>query len=350
MKNLHLKFVMKYRTVQCAVLWALIFVAFTMVGKAQSNSVIGYNYITKIGGQIVSTQTSLKVFPGQEVEYELVIYNTDVTTNTGSEVKIVIPYYANYHSAVTTDGTAGYISGDTILWTLPSLAAQGANPVLPAARLTYTLVSSHDCYALSTTCINEIMVEGNIYNQNILLVNGVFYYDYAPLSGGSHTGIYNTLPVTVSIDAAAFIIDCITAGKQVRQFVYLEDNTVGATIPVTNISDYFPIGSLFYDTIDMSNDVALGSSIQYNSVNGFPKTAGKRSYYALLPGECYHKFYINVLDTTDITFCAGYTLEDAVVWASDWDAISGGVGQWIFDGVPVSLTTPLIFADSGNVL
>jgi len=93
-------------------------------------------------------------------------------------------------------------------------------------------------------------------------------------------------------------------------------------IPLADVLSYFPPSALFYDTINTSTGAVIGSPLA-----SFPRTAGKRTYFAWSSNSCWQRFIINVLDTSNIVLCAGETLENAVVWASDWDAIAAGTGQ-----------------------
>ena len=303
--------------------------------KAQSSvsGVLVYNYIAKIGGHVVSTQSGLNVLPGQEIEYQVAVYNTSGNSSGSRVVKIPIPYYADYYGLSYSGGTANLV-GDTIVWNL-SISNQGTTPPpsAPAATLTYTLVASQDCYALNATCATEVIVTGSISGSS-----AYFYYDYPPVSGAAHPGGNNTTGDTVTINTSAFLsANC--AGKQNREYMYLEGST---TIPVSDISADFPKGSQFFDTADVSFTTPLGS---------FNKSVpAKRAYIARLSSGCWQKFYINVLDTTSNIFCAGENLSKARYWISDPDAINAGSGDWYLNGTSVNLSQQLTLADSGKVL
>ena len=341
MKKSYLKLA-KCKGKRSIVLGMAMFIASFIAGNAQD--IVGYQYVSKIGGHIVSAQDTLKVLPGQEIEYVVELHSVG-GVNISPILSVNIPFYANYYDVDTTyyQGVSGVglmHLGNLIVWDI-----SGAQPPSAGlfAKLTLTLVASHDCYALNaTSCDREITVTGGITTSAV----GDYLYGYPPPSVLTPS----STPTVVEIDAAAFLVTCLSNGKDYRQFVYLEDNS-GVTIPISDVSPYFPAGALFYDTIDEVNNIALGSSVEYTAMNGFPKTAGKDAYYALLTGTCWHKFYINVLDTTDITFCAGETLENAVVWVSDWDEIIDNSGKWRLGVDSINpLTKILTLADSGKTL
>ena len=336
------------RKIMAAFLFAAGLFAFLPNAKAQSNSVIGYSYVTKIGGHIVSSQSGLTVLPGQEIEYEVAIYNTSAVSNVPNRVvKIEMPYYADFYNAITAQGSVSYIQGDTFIrWTLPTLAPQGATPAAPIAKLTYTLVASQDCYALNASCPKTIAGVDGIYTNNVL--GDYFYYVVPPLPNGAHPGGFSTTPTAVSINTAAFMATCTS---QYRVYVYLEDKTTGAAVPLSDIKADFPFGAKFYDTINTATGTTIPASVEYTS---FPKTtASKKSYYALsASNNCWQKFYVNVLDTSNIVFCAGATLADARVWASDWDALVANSGSWNLGAevIPDLTTRSLTLADTNKML
>ncbi len=354
MRNLY-SVLARHRGRAIVALWMMVFITSSAIGNAQgSTSIEGYNYISKIGGHIISSQENLTVLPNQEIEYVLELRNVSTETFSGSVIEIKIPYYANFHSmsAVYYQGTTGtdpvYTPGDSVIrWNLSSIPGLGTEDLL--AKLTYTLVSSQDCYALNATCDKEITVTGTFKGTGTTSgqITVPFVYGYRNVIQSP-----TNIPTEITIDASSFVANCISSGQEFRQFVYLEDLSLGATIPVSDISSNYPFGSRYYDTINTSTGLPISGSVEYTSSNGFPKSAGKNSYYAVSSSDCWQKFFINVLDTSDIVFCAGQTLEDAVAWANDWDAVVANSGKWIFGGSVINdLSTKfLTLADSGQVL
>jgi len=307
----------------------------------EAQSVVGYNYINRIGGNIVTTQTSLTVQPGQEVEYIIEVYNVSASTPFARTIKIAVPYFADYHSATPSTGTVNFISGDTIEWNTGNLnTAQGT--ITPAATLTYTLVASTDCYALNTVCTKDITVIGSLWNAGIVQASSINY--------GYYGGAFSSTPTAVGLNSGAYVsANCTSVG--LREYVYLENKTLGATVPTTDIADDFPIGAQFYDTINTTLGTPIGAPLSGFRVD----TARKRTYFAHTSNNCWEKFYINVLDTSVLIFCEGEFLDKAVVWASDWDAFKNGMagGKWLFGTANEEidpLTRQLLFADSGKIL
>ncbi len=322
-------------------------------GISNAQGIQVFNYVSKIGGHITSSQENLDVLPEQEIEYILELRNVSTETFSGSVIEVSVPYYANFHSldVVYYQGTIGtapvYVPGDNVIrWNLSSVPGLGTDDLL--AKLTYTLVSSHDCYALNSTCEKEITVTGSFTGTGSTSgsVTAPFVYGYRNVIQTP-----TTTPVKITIDASAFVADCNNADQQYRQYVYLEDLTSGATIPVSDISSNYPSGSKYYDTINTTTGLPVTGSVEYTST-GFPKSAGKGSYYAVSPSNCWQKFFINVLDTSDIVFCAGETMDKAVVWASDWDAVKSNSGNWYLGTEMVSNLSAreLALADTNKIL
>ncbi|MDR1180431.1 MAG: hypothetical protein LBL13_00415, partial [Bacteroidales bacterium] len=305
------------------------FAACPETGKAQGGIEV-FNYVSKTAGQVTASQTGLKVFPNREIEYVLEVRNLSTSGEAFSSgvVEVKIPYYANFYQAEAAyfqlaAGTDPVYNPVTrlITWNLSSIPAPTTTDSL-FATLTYTLVSSQDCYALKATCVKEITVTGKFQGSGTSSSGVPFKYgERTPLVSPTLT------PTVVTLDAASFISSyCDANGFDYREYVYLEE--AGATIPVSDINADFPLGAKFYDTINTTtgaNDIA--GAIEYTPSNGFPKSPPeKSSYFAWSANNCWQKFYINVLDTSDIVFCAHETLDKARAWSDDWDALD--VGKW----------------------
>ena len=321
-----------------ATLWLMVFITSLVVGNAQT-TVTGYQYVSKIGGHIISSQSSLNVLPGQEIEYVVELYKTAAISST-PRVAIGIPFYASFYS-MHADYYQGMSEvglqrvGDSIVWNISNISSVTSGLF---AKLTFTLVSSSDCYELNAACDKEITIAGNI---TIPAAGTSYLYGYSPPSVQTPS----STPVRIDIDDASFLSACALSGRDFRQFIYLED-ILGTPIPLSDVNPYFPTGASFYTSINTTTGVPIGTALA-----SFPRTVGKNTYYAHVANNCWYKFFINVLDTTNITFCAGETLEDARVWVSDWDAIANNVGKWVFGVDSINpLTKVLSLSDSGKIL
>ena len=352
MKNMH-SILKKNFVVILTAAAALLFMqnnakAQTIIGAGQGNYVF-YTYVSKIAGQIVTTQTGLTAKPGDEIEYEVVVaYYSDNSNGQPASRRctIPIPCYANYHSVSKDTGTIIYNNQkDTIIYEPPMLKQPAAALPYIYGTLTFTVVVTEDCYLLNANCGNKAVVPQ--------LKSWLDYvsYGYPPLPGTFHyvENLNQSTPVEVAIDDANFLLTCPNKPKQ---YVFLENPS--GTIPVSEIRGDFPAGSRFYDTIDESTGAAIVASIEYTSSVGFPAIEGKYSYYAIMPTcNCWVKFYFNVLDTTTQVFCAGDKINKAVLWVSDWDAILGGegAGSWYLgDDIIDTATLLLQLADNDKYL
>jgi hypothetical protein len=308
-----------------------LFVCLPNIGKAQGQKIEVFNQVLRVAGHLTSSQENLTIKPNREIEYVLELRNLSSETFTNSTIEIKLPYYAGlynnnmivdyYHA--TTGSTPAYDPVNRVITLVISYIPVPANSDSLLVRLTYVLVSSNDCYALNANCETEITVTGEFRGtgSSTPTVTEPFVYGYRNALQQP-----TTTPTKVTINDP----DAVCLGQDFREYVYLEGPT---TIPVSDISADYPPGAKFYDTIDIANQGALlGSATEYNISNGFPKTVGYRAYYARyersVSDTCWQKFFINVLDTSDIVFCAGENIERAVVWASDWDAIVTNSGKW----------------------
>jgi membrane carboxypeptidase/penicillin-binding protein PbpC len=336
MRNLYSNLV-KHRIGAFVALMMMVFIVHSNVGKAQGIEVC--NYVSKTSGHVVSSQSNLSVEHNREVEYVLELRNASSIAYTNSVIEIAIPYYADFYSIDTTiyrgttAGTAPYYDASTrvITWDISSIPAAVLDTLL--AQLVYTLVSSNDCYVLNSSCEKAIAVTGKLTTSSMVIIPFVYGYHGSTLP----------TPVKVTIDAAAFLSTCT---DQYREYAYFEGSTA---IPVSDISDDFAIGATFYNTIDEGTGAPTGTNY---TATGFPRTTAARNmYYACFANNCWQKFYINVLDTTDIVYCAGDTMKDARVWISDWDEIVSSSGKWLFDGAAIDITKrSLLMSDSGDIL
>ena len=319
-----------------------LFAGAPIMSKAQSVEV--YGYVSKVKGQIVSSQDTLKVLPGQEIEYVVEIRGSVSQNYSAAAVTISLPYYADFYGIDGTDtvyyGGAGGTDlfydpvTQTLVWnglTIPTAVNNGDL----LARLTYTVVSSQDCYALSASCgKKEIVIEGSLTGMG----STTFKYGY-------YGGVSTTVPDTVTIvDIPTFLASSPCDGQPNRQYVYLEDPSGTTTIQIADIEADFPLGADFYNEIDEITGIPISGS----PLVSFPKDWGKDSGYAVFEGNCWQKFYVNVLDTSNYTFCAGEKLDKAMAWASDWDAVVANSGDWYLDQDIIDPITKVLSLTDNN--
>ncbi|MDR0603448.1 MAG: Ig-like domain-containing protein, partial [Bacteroidales bacterium] len=304
-----------------------VFIFFQNTGKAQGVDLKVVNYVEMLEGHTLSTQNGLLIPPNREIVYVVEVRNATSTSETFSNVtiEIAIPYYAEVYAYDSVDyyhgtkETSLSYSNKVITWKFTDVpGTQHQDTIL--AKLVYTLVSSNDCYALRNKCDKEIAVEGKYSGEGSDL--GTFSDE--PLAYGYH-GSSSSNPVVVTFNAALVtsFLSKYCDGKDYREYVYLEGST---NIPVSDISDDFPAGAKFYDEINETTGVPTEPDL---TLTGFPSTPARNEYYAWSSNTCWQKFYINVLDTTGIVYCAGEKMNDVVAWTEDWEefnttAISSG--------------------------
>ena len=291
-----------------------------------------YNYVSKIAGSTVFDQENLTVLPGQEVEYVLEIRNIGNEPFTNSLVEIPIPYNTVYHSSSAeyfspiTGGALTYSAQNNLItWEIDGdFPVQEGAPLL--ARLTYTVVTTTDCYVLNGNCNKGVAIQGYFSGQGVLSGTEFdhieFTHDYEVVGACHRTPV--TDPTEITFNFAGYVSDNCPSNITFRTFVYLEDpESSNAVIPVSEVQPYYPSDAVFYDKIDESTGDPAPDATEYTFADAFPREAGTTTYYAVykvLGENCWQKFYINVL-AIEATLCEGETLDNIVVWFPDEDAV-----------------------------
>ena len=168
---------------------------------------------------------------------------------------------------------------------------------------------------------------------NVTFSNRNFIQGYDETSGScAGEPIYGG--VISTINASAYLLsNCVGASRE-RELIFCDP---GSTIPLSEVSGYFPTGSRFYDEYPVTP-----GATEYTSLNPFPTTSGTTDYFAIPPASvdtCYFPLSITVQDSpsdlpnvTDQSFCKGQGEKSflatpdpgfSLLW---YDASSGGVG------------------------
>ncbi|TXE06501.1 hypothetical protein ES711_13385 [Gelidibacter salicanalis] len=271
--------------------------------------------------------------PGDELLYNLDIRNKGTEPIKNAKVVIPIPFTSQFVPGSITfneydslfEATAPYFDPNlgatgSIVWDIAYLPLDAdINKLL--ASLRFKLKTTEDCSILvNSDCGPKVIILGGTIsgtgatsgiNFTLPLIQG---YD----DNGVCEGIPNTDPIVINIDAQQFILDNCSDISVSRDFLFcnLESNS----IPVSEIAAQFPPGSLFYDTVPVTD-----ASIQYNASNPFPATIGVTTYYAVPPGvtNCTYTLTIEVTKVTsspsitNVTYCVGETANPLSAQASN---------------------------------
>ncbi len=274
------------------------------------------------------------VLPGKILEYKVDIKNLGTEAIKDGKLIIPIPYNASYvaGSAVGTiyfspSPNPNYVTFNpslgatgSIVWDLASLPYT-ATPNKLLATLTFKLKATTDCIILTnSSCSTSINLLGNFSGKgattNIPTTNNKLIQGYQ--QNGICVGQPITNPLSVNIDSANYIAANCKGINPIQVFPIC---TLNATIPITEVTSGFPVGSLFYNEFPLT-----ANSIQYTINNPFPATPGISTYFAVAPGSlgCFFEFQINVTTitstpTTDgnVSYCKGATAQPLSATASN---------------------------------
>nr|WP_315160751.1 gliding motility-associated C-terminal domain-containing protein [uncultured Flavobacterium sp.] len=277
--------------------------------------------------------------PGQQLEYKIQIKNRGTEPIKDTKITIPIPYNTTYvaNSAqktinfspnptpnnLTFEPTVG--ANGSIVWdfgTLPLPANNDPNTVL--AELSFKFNVTEDCTLLkNANCNNVVLVNGLLngvgVNSLVSVSNKSLIQGYT--SGGNCEGNVIPAPHLITINAADFVNTNCQSTPPITSFTFCKEAT---TIPITDITGAFPLGSTFYS----SYPIVTGSTIEYTINNPFPAVVGTSTYYAVPPGVsngCYFEFKIIVTDitsqpsTTNIKYCIDDVAQPLTATASNPD-------------------------------
>ncbi|UUV22314.1 hypothetical protein [Paenimyroides aestuarii] len=258
--------------------------------------------------------TNTTVNPGQDLDFEVKLYNKGTEAINNFKVEIPIPFNLHYDSATIipgTDSTIKISNNTTVTWQKPAWAPVGATPqnypggtliwdvgTLPLdtsmailqGSLKYKLKTTSNCAFLSTVgpCGLSIHVNGTVSGVGATSGTTVTSRLVSSYSIGSCEGAdYDDFVSTINV-SQAFIQSCapppVENGMlQFKAFCSLPGNA----FPRTDITNRYPLGTKFFTVIPTSYDQTT------NLVTGnFPvNTDGtKRTFYAVVPGmapNCY---------------------------------------------------------------
>ena len=270
------------------------------------------NLPVQVNGAAYNSSTPLK--PGDKITFTTNVYNKGNEVVNNAQIKVPMPYLANYYSSSTTvnfspaTNTLSFYPGmgatGTLVWDIGNLpVVANKNQIL--GTLTYTVQITTDCNILKTTCGLNLTIDGDVSGQGAtsqtILTDKNFIEGY---STGSCPGEPIYTPVNFTIDAAAYVNANCNGTPVVKSYTYCN---VSGGIPITEVTGYFPAGSRFYSEYPLVEPYT-----EYTVSNPFPPTDGTTTYYAIPPGttSCYYEFVINVSSVTStptvtspLTYC-----------------------------------------------
>ena len=264
------------------------------------------------------------VAPGEVLSYSIDLKNKGTETIDSLQICIPVPYTAEYvsHSAVSTS--------DLVTVTTTYDASQGASGVmnwdidqLPAGhpdsvyvRLNYTIKVTDDCDILwGSTCDSVLRTDGYVngvarisrlkYTMNGFVVG---YEDEGACLGNA---IYDN--ISIKIDRSG--MGCSEIGERTIKYCNVQDS-----IPIEDLSLFFPNGCRFYDNYDENAANPVGNATEYLVSTGIPIAAGftgEKIVYVVYPNNnlthCYTRVHLiidNLTSTPTVGASPVYCLND----------------------------------------
>jgi hypothetical protein len=291
--------------------------------------IVGENKPLEING--VKPVHNGNVEPGQELEFELDVYNKGTEAVNNSIIEIPVPFNLHYNGASVTSGllASGNVSwrpptggsndpsvtaGGTIVWNIGNLPEDRTKQLL-LAQLRYRFKVSDNCILLSTNvCGLGIKINGKISGTGATSQTNVSSDLVRDYGNGICAGpVYDDFESVIEV-SPAFKQNCNPPVEDgIMQFKAF------CSVPATGFSrseviNQYPIGSKFYNIIPSSYTSNTGLVSGDFPVNN---DGSRKMYYVMVPGMeagCYAKLEISVEKVVtsptakSFVFCQGDTL------------------------------------------
>ncbi|MGS2761116.1 hypothetical protein [Sinomicrobium sp. M5D2P9] len=250
-------------------------------------------YVPEVDGVNTPTDTGIihdgVVDPGQEIEFDLSIYNRGTEAINNARVEIPLP--PNVHfveaSAETLGGTITWehsysndpneTPGGKIIWDIGTIPL-GSTPDELLGKLRYKIRITDNCTLLTTSaggCGLTIPINGQITGAGATSgtpLNTEFIREYA--SGDCYGPVYGDFVSTINI-AGVTCPDVTEEGfKRFTSFCK------GGSVPGITVTDVYPSGTIFYDGIP-------GETGSQEVTGDFPANNDGTTvtrFYAVIPG------------------------------------------------------------------
>lgn len=309
------------------------------------------------------------VIPGQELEFDLKMYNKGDEAIKDLKVEIPIPFNAHYDGGSVVIGSNATIKipnntsvtwippigsavgatqqntlGGTLVWNIGDLPKDLSKSILQGT-LKYKLRVTENCAFLATAgpCALKVNINGKIKGTGAIS-NSVISSDLVREYGiGACAGpIYDDFETTISVDEA-FLQACNlpieNKNLQFKAFCSLLNNE----FPRAQIADLYPLGAKFFNQVPSAFSSTVGVVSGSFTV---PTDGTKRKYYVMLPGMdpgCYIALEtsLDVITSSptakNIVFCQGDSTVLDVVLSTTGDTN----GYVLYYFATENATTPL---------
>ena len=295
--------------------------------------------------------SGMVIKPGEEIQYDLLIYNKGNEQIDNARLVIPIPYSATFVQGSLTgsydypgyQGTQPYFNAT--LGVSGSIVWEGGIVPLPPTpetllgTLSFKLKATTDCFIIANqNCVPRLTVDGT--TSGVGHISGTAFDNVKFIQGYHMNGacqgepIYD--PVSILIDGAAYIAANCPVGQDytVQHFKYCYFTRTN--IPFADVIGKFPPGTRYYSALEPGTNIPTATAIEYTSASGFPNTVGTKTYFAVPPGitTCWWEFTIEV-DECNLWY--GTTNED---WgtASNWTAghVPNGASESVIFATPIN--------------
>ncbi len=272
-------------------------------------------YIPEVPGVISTTLVNnlppvgaqpYTVLPGQEIEYEVVLYNTGSEATINNVITVPIPYGSTYvpNSIVTTlnytpapavnSAVFNPLSGGngSIIWNISEIP-HPASPTTVLGTLKYRLRATTDCAILTNpNCNPSIITQGTTSGVGTI---SQIPYNLNFILGYTSSGACVNEPISGNLVTTIDAVDYINQNCQNTPLEYVFNYcSISGSIPVSLISGTFPTGTTFYNQFPVTT-----TATQYTSTTPFPGTIGTSTYYAVPPNSTGCYFVFNIVITND---------------------------------------------------
>ncbi|MEX0996109.1 MAG: hypothetical protein WDZ45_03580, partial [Flavobacteriaceae bacterium] len=303
---------------------------------------------TNING--VPASLPLQVEPGQEMEFEVDVYNLGTEPINNSQIKVPIPFASSYvtgsasssvffspppsPNAISFNPNEG--PNGTLTWDIGTLPLPASTDVI-LGKLTFKLKATEDCLLLQLVgCVGNIPVNGTISGQGAITgvpVNGQeFIQGYEQ---GACQGQPISAPVLIEVNDTDYVANNCGSTPIVTAFTLCSTDT---SVPVSEVSDSFPDGSVFFDQFPGGTPITA-----------FPVNQNVTTYYALPPGapnSCVFEFTVEILTPPDAPVSIGDITQcelDPIQTLDANDAItSAGTIVWYDEETDGSIVNPIL--------
>jgi uncharacterized protein (TIGR02145 family) len=258
-----------------------------------------------LDGNPIINPAAVTAQPGSEIQYALKLRNVGSEPLRDLKIETLIPYLTEFVSAEiitydqqVTSRTLFYPligAQGQLLWEVDYLPLFMGGGEFVYVELILTLKVTDDCnlLAVSGTCEPILVINGNTSGFGV--ESGFYFDDIRFIFGFAPAiGLCEKYPIYTP-----FVIKINSNCPSDRRLISVCVNAGTTTIPFETVVNFYPLGTRFYDTIDIISGKPTYTSIEFSSSNQFPAVSAG-PYYAI-PGpltgaglDCYWEFELEV--------------------------------------------------------